>query len=258
MHLSLRESGAREPLLVLTTVGVSEASIRELQARDIRVSAVAGDYGLPPDVATGISVARWQGTFAKLAAFELCHYDKLVFLDADLLINRNIDELFERQHMSAAVYYGRVHPFAHLSFPNSGVMVIAPRKGLGHEIFAQWPAAVRIGGSFSDQTLIHIHYNALFRAADRGWELPVTYNACAFVLDKIVQHHGLNTKYHAPDDQTVAVVHFSSPVKPWLMPTLHLLQLYARKVLRGRWHELRSYQRYFSLLHRVRNSTINV
>ncbi|PBP21998.1 glycosyl transferase family protein [Diplocarpon rosae] len=39
--------------------------------------------------------ARFEDTWTKLRIFELCEYERLVFLDADMLIRGNMDELFD-------------------------------------------------------------------------------------------------------------------------------------------------------------------
>ncbi|EPS60482.1 hypothetical protein M569_14321, partial [Genlisea aurea] len=64
--------------------------------------------------------AQYAWSYSKFRVWELIEYDKIVFIDADLLILRNIDFLFRLPEMSAA---GN-----HASLFNSGVMVIEPSK----------------------------------------------------------------------------------------------------------------------------------
>eukprot|EP00928_Gymnodinium_smaydae_P003993 TRINITY_DN11404_c0_g1_i2.p1 TRINITY_DN11404_c0_g1~~TRINITY_DN11404_c0_g1_i2.p1 ORF type:complete len:446 (-),score=106.59 TRINITY_DN11404_c0_g1_i2:220-1557(-) len=49
----------------------------------------------------GSSGGRFQGVFTKLHAIGLTEYEKVVLLDADLLVRHNIDELFDRQAPAA-------------------------------------------------------------------------------------------------------------------------------------------------------------
>jgi alpha-N-acetylglucosamine transferase len=46
--------------------------------------------------------ARFAATFTKLRIFDLDAFDKVVFLDADTIVLRNVDELFERPALAAA------------------------------------------------------------------------------------------------------------------------------------------------------------
>lgn len=59
-------------------------------------------------------------TFTKLHAWRLIRYDKCVFLDADTFVLCNVDELFEREELSAAPDVGWPDCF------NSGVFVYKP------------------------------------------------------------------------------------------------------------------------------------
>lgn len=59
-------------------------------------------------------------TFSKLHAWRLERYSKCVFLDADTLVLTNVDELFEREELSAAPDIGWPDMF------NSGVFVFRP------------------------------------------------------------------------------------------------------------------------------------
>ena len=59
-------------------------------------------------------------TFTKLHAWRLVRFDKCVFLDADTLVLYNVDELFEREELSAAPDVGWPDCF------NSGVFVFKP------------------------------------------------------------------------------------------------------------------------------------
>jgi hypothetical protein len=74
--------------------------------------------------------SRWTHSFGKLAIFSLTGFDKLVYVDSDMLILRNLDKLFARPHMSAVVA-GRSFPGdEHWRGLNSGLMVVKPQAGL--------------------------------------------------------------------------------------------------------------------------------
>ena len=77
-------------------------------------------------------------TYSKINAWRLTQYSKCVFLDADTLVLQNVDELFEREELSAAPDIGWPDCF------NSGVFVFEPSL----ETFERLLILSRTTGSF--------------------------------------------------------------------------------------------------------------
>ena len=101
-------------------------------------------------------------TFTKLHAWRLIHYTKCVFLDADTLVLTNVDELFEREELSAAPDIGWPDIF------NSGVFVYQPNL----ETFARLMELASTEGSFDGKILYYfysIHF-VLYRWRSRTVE----------------------------------------------------------------------------------------
>ena len=84
-------------------------------------------------------------TFSKLRAWTLTQFDKCVFLDADTLVIQNIDDLFEREELSAAPDIGWPDCF------NSGVFVFRPCM----ETYDKLLLCARKFGSFDGITLLN-------------------------------------------------------------------------------------------------------
>ena len=71
---------------------------------------------------------HWNNTFDKFNIFNLTEYDKVVYLDSDIYVAENIDELFEKPNMSAVIA-GKSYPLnKNWNELNSGLMVIEPNK----------------------------------------------------------------------------------------------------------------------------------
>jgi inositol 3-alpha-galactosyltransferase len=98
---SLKRHLSKYPLVILTTPGFQKSYIPTLQqecsltnSRHIQISAL-----LPPahHLPETLIAPRFEDTWTKLQVFELYKYgcEKLVFLDADMLVRRNMDELFD-------------------------------------------------------------------------------------------------------------------------------------------------------------------
>lgn len=109
--------------------------------------------------------------FAKLRLWQLTQYERVVFLDADTLVLRNIDRLFGYPEFSAAPnVYESLADFRRL---NSGVFVAAPSEAT----FSAMLAALDLPDAFwprTDQTFLQQYF------AD--WHgLPVFYNMLQYV-----------------------------------------------------------------------------
>jgi len=72
---------------------------------------------------------NWKNCFTKYKLFDLTEYDKIVFLDADIMVLKNLDDLFDKPNMTACVdgEYFNIWP-NYLHF-NAGCLVIEPSHG---------------------------------------------------------------------------------------------------------------------------------
>lgn len=84
-------------------------------------------------------------TFSKLHIWRLVHYSKCVYLDADTLVMTNVDELFEREELSAAPDIGWPDLF------NSGVFVFRPSL----ETYSSLSDLANKEGSYDGIILLH-------------------------------------------------------------------------------------------------------
>ena len=77
---------------------------------------------------------HWNNTFDKFNIFNLVEYEKVVYLDSDIYVSENIDELFEKPNMSAVIA-GKSYPSnKDWKELNSGVMVIEPKEGIREKL----------------------------------------------------------------------------------------------------------------------------
>ena len=96
---SLRTHGTVYPFLVLVTPSVPNSSLRALEAESLdnpllqvhHIEALHPDHQTPSNSVA----ARFADTWSKLRAFSLTSYETCVFLDADLTVYSNMDELFD-------------------------------------------------------------------------------------------------------------------------------------------------------------------
>ena len=139
LGVSLRNSGTQHDMVLLHTQDVPSDWLSVLeevgwQARLVDKLEGQGLYD-------GSQNNRFDGVFTKLHVLALSEYDKVVMMDADLLVRKNVDVLFDRKapaalrrHASADYPDGEKIPRASffdsrgqlVSGINAGVMVLQP------------------------------------------------------------------------------------------------------------------------------------
>src|SRR5690606_3624872 len=98
---------------------------------------------------------HWQFTFEKLYIFSLTQFDKIVYLDSDMLVLENIDELFDKEHMSAVGPAGGRFPGNEdYNGLNSGLLVIQPNTKDFDSLINLIPSVTERLQSCGDQDVI--------------------------------------------------------------------------------------------------------
>ncbi|KAH8146341.1 uncharacterized protein LAJ45_09534 [Morchella importuna] len=89
---SLRRVESKYPLLVCVTPSVNKTEQNALKAAGCELMVIEP---LKPKVKVNIVASRFEDTWTKLAVFGLVLMERLVLLDSDMLVIRNMDELFD-------------------------------------------------------------------------------------------------------------------------------------------------------------------
>ncbi|XP_009420264.2 putative UDP-glucuronate:xylan alpha-glucuronosyltransferase 3 [Musa acuminata AAA Group] len=110
---SIRLAGSARDLVILVDEAVSEQDRNGLEAAGWKVRVIER---IRNPKAKRDAYNEWN--YSKFRLWQLTDYDKVIFIDADLLVLRNIDFLFAMPEISAIGNNG--------SLFNSGVMVIEP------------------------------------------------------------------------------------------------------------------------------------
>lgn len=96
---SLSAHATAYPLVVLITPTLPQSCIRALELESthnpLLIIHPIQPLLLPNTRTTTLIAARFEDTWTKLRAFELTSYQTCVFLDADLIIYKNMDEIFD-------------------------------------------------------------------------------------------------------------------------------------------------------------------
>lgn len=96
-HSLLVSQSSRYPLVIMATSKLSPRArailFTMLPTGRIIIRDIEPIY--PSSVATGLAYARFNEVWTKLRAFELTEYERIALVDSDMLVRRNMDELFE-------------------------------------------------------------------------------------------------------------------------------------------------------------------
>ncbi|MBP2198296.1 glycosyltransferase family 8 protein [Pantoea cypripedii] len=121
LHRSLQKSATQWPLIVMVTDTIDVATREALQTDGCVLHPVTP---LTPraDLDQHYASAQFGEVWSKLRAWELTGCERVVFLDADMLVLRNMDELFTLDlgdHALAACHACRCNPNQIASYPAS-------------------------------------------------------------------------------------------------------------------------------------------
>ncbi|KNC87087.1 hypothetical protein SARC_00763 [Sphaeroforma arctica JP610] len=197
---SLRETNTQRKLVCLVTHKVSQTIRDRLAAAFDEVVAVS-ELNSNDSVNLDLLCRPELGiTFTKLFIWKLTQYKKTVFLDADTLVLKNVDELFDREEFSAAPDVGWPDCF------NSGVFVCVPNLDTFHELVELSENTGSFDGG--DQGLLN-EYFCDWSTKDIHKHLPFVFNLNAnatYFYAPAYKRYGKDAK----------IVHFIGAAKPWM------------------------------------------
>lgn len=217
LHRSLKASESRYPLYCALSVSIDKETEHILEREGIRCvrllhSAVTGNVN-----PLGKGFSHWNYTFDKLLIWGLTQFEKVVFLDCDMLIVRSIDGLFEHEAFSAvsadSSYPGNESWVGGL---NSGLMVIVPDK----EVERQLLQTISIVVNDCTKRNLMVGDQDVIKRFLPDWgkcdslHLDEGYNIFADHLTYYIRHLGYSLK--GKMGKAVYVTHFIGKSKPWM------------------------------------------
>jgi len=197
---SLREAGTTRQLAILVTPGVSNPMKETLKTVFDLVHEVDVINSNDERILAAMKRPELGVTLTKIHCWTLTQYTKCVMMDADILVLKNIDDLFEREELSAVPDIGWPDIF------NSGVFVFKPSQAT----FAALVELAAREGSFDggDQGLLNSYFSD-WRTSDISRHLSFIYNMC---LSAVYSYPPAYKRF----GQNVRVIHFLGSLKPWM------------------------------------------
>jgi predicted O-methyltransferase YrrM len=200
---SLRKSGADASLVCQIGADVSSES-RVLLETIYDMVEIVDEYVFPVSKYNKFEDVpkRLAFSFRRLNAWKRSEFDRITYLDSDLLVLRNIDSLFDLPGVIAPREYDfRVWKNGKLftDFFNGGLVTFSPSKCVFEKfnniLMAQW---IYMGAA--EQHLVNV------ACRDNWLRLPDKYH---------VQAGTIHNRKFADDLDDAYVVHFSKIAKPW-------------------------------------------
>jgi alpha-N-acetylglucosamine transferase len=171
VHAMQITARSRYPYLILVTPNITERTRQFLQANGAQVREVE------PIEADSIKASRYRFAYSKLRVYSLTEYKRILFLDLDMLLMNELDELFELPEGFYAVADWALNK---VNYFNSGLFLANPDA----EVFGRMVEALERDSrddGFGDQGFLNYWYNRNCRwigLGFAGWRrLPYEYNA---------------------------------------------------------------------------------
>ncbi|KAF8388225.1 hypothetical protein HHK36_026891 [Tetracentron sinense] len=215
---SIRDTGSTKDMVVLVSDGVSNYAKKLLKADGWIVeliSLLANPNQVRPK--------RFWGVYTKLKIFNMTNYRKVVYLDADTIIVKSIEDLFKCGKFCANL--------KHSERLNSGVMVVEPSEMLFKDMMSKVNTLPSYTGG--DQGFLNSYFSGF--ASAHVFE-P---NLSSDVMNSrpVPEMERLSTLYNADvglymlankwmvDEKELQVIHYTlGPLKPWDWWTAWLLK----------------------------------
>ncbi|KAL3637183.1 hypothetical protein CASFOL_019482 [Castilleja foliolosa] len=183
---SILQSNTTKDLILLADDNISLTSLEALRSAGWQTKLIER---IRSPYSKQNTYNEWN--YSKLRIWELTQYEKLMFIDSDLLVNMNIDKLFVYPELTAASNYQK-------HFFNSGLMIVEPSRCTFETLMEKMVVVESYNGG--DQGFL----NEIFAWWHR---LPATTNYLKVFVD-------VNDHLHYVDRKNVLAVHYTG-LKPW-------------------------------------------
>ncbi|GER25808.1 plant glycogenin-like starch initiation protein [Striga asiatica] len=183
---SIIQSNSTKDLILLADDKISPQSINALRAAGWQTKLI---QRIRSPYSKQNTYNEWN--YSKLRIWQLTQYEKIIFIDSDLIVNTNLDKFFTYPQLTAAGNYQK-------HFFNSGLMIVEPSECAFETLVKKMTVVESYNGG--DQGFL----NEMFAWWHR---LPAQTNYLKVFVDDKDRLHYVDRKY-------VFAVHYTG-LKPW-------------------------------------------
>lgn len=203
---SLKKTESCFPLVVLVSENINNDIENTLRGWGCQIAHAPGiDLGV---YAQQNPRPYWNETFFKLRLFEMEQYDKLLYIDSDMIVLDNLDHLFNCEHITACQGGKLIYGWEDI---NSGLMLIEPDSREFRAMMDLIPMIceykIKKNCGFGDQDVISHYYKHINRKWEGENRLDERYNANIRCIHELCVHFGY---------ENIKVIHFVGTKKPWM------------------------------------------
>ena len=198
---------------------------------------VVKKYKIEASFVKNNTYTHWNNTFDKFNIFDLTEYDKIVYLDSDLFICQNIDELFDMDNLSATIA-GKTY-YKEWNSINSGLMVVEPKKGIREDLINLLNSG-KFNNHVGDQDVIEKYFDW----HNKKLEISEKYNLFAFLIDYYIKHYDYNR-------DMIKIVHFIGTKKPWMLNDKEIKEHKNKLINEKKNNELYYFEEYINLINKI-------
>lgn len=212
---SLRETGTTKDLVALCTRGVSPETLKVLQADGWILRHV--DNIPNPYASASKRGSYFSGAYSKIHLWNMTDYERVVYLDSDILVMSNVDHMFDCGTFCAAS--------GHSDTFNSGSMVVEPSVAVFKDMIEQIPRI--FSNDAADQGFFNEYFKNLVYARLFNWSNPSrNYQPMRMPAELNYNLRPYYMNWHGHKDiSKVRIVHYKGPSKPWFWWTDFLFHL---------------------------------
>lgn len=187
-------------------------------------------------------------SFIKLEATRLTNFDKIILLDTDIFVNKNIDHLFAYPNLTSCISGKAKHP--EWIDPCPGVIVIKPSVDLYNSLIKEACDIIKqrkdkkIDWLIGDFDVFASHDNYYWRL-NVNLHLPEVYQCLDYDIDYVLDtiNGGLDCLF---------IVHYASNPKIWLRNRKAHFVFILKLICKRHFKELRVMMKYIRMLKMLR------
>ena len=215
---SLRETGTKMDMIALCTENVAKSTKEVLIADGWRIKEIGNIHS--PYQGLSKRGDYFSGIFSKLYVWNLTDYERIIYLDSDVLVLQNIDHMFDCGTFCAT--------YRHSDLFNAGIIVVQPSSNIFYDMLDKIPVIPSYDDG--DQGFLNVYFSELVYAPFFNWNNASRQNQPMRMpteLNADIATYYISSSWSIRGE--IRIIHYTlGPIKPWIWWTDRLFDLNSR------------------------------